>query len=799
MLRYYLNGIMVFLLSLLGWFIPGRPTGPPDDAAFIQLDKDARSGDVAAISSAVRSYQQAVQLRPKRDERRAVCLEGLGIALRSRFEVQGDIADLNEAVDRVQEALEIDPKRVSLAVLLADILRMRFEKSGHHQDLHRAIDILCSTLAECAPQSAKSFSILSDLCLCNSLLVRQSTEHLQAARPIPNLSTFKLPHFKSPDYPTSSINLAQAYMYLFYGSGVQEDLGRAIELYQKALQVHSSGTARASCLLGLANAVFVRYQHYGEAEELQTALESYTEALEYASEGNLTIQCQIDLAGAYRARFYRDGDDADLQKSFTHLNNALVHCPPGHIHHPSILRSLCWNKLHCVGTSTIEDSQNLINSAKEALNLHPLHHTDRRSCLVLLAGVMYTHFQRVREVEYLDQRVELLAESLSLCPDTHPDHGKACNHLADAFLERFEWADERDVADLDQAIQHDNLAIKTGSAPPWRYRPKALLFRYFLTKQEDDRKAAKDALLQICRSPYYSYLSRIRMAMQCSSVARSRGSRFADLTILGYEIAIELRTQLASFSHQNAQTRIGNLAETGDRFATRVAALTLRGSGPARAIELLEQSRAVFWTQALQLRSPFDGLPDGLQRELQNTAQKLDATPNDDFLTEKQVTERKNAAARFESLLQQARSVPGFEGLLLPKSYDQLSTASTNGPVVILLGDDVAMDNCNVIIITSPSSCPEHLTLRGVSTSKLKKRLEDFNTARQARESEPAFFGDDDGDFPGDSDSDASRKLVLMRRWKAEYQGLLASLWLQIVRPIINHLGFTVWNQIFNN
>ncbi|KAK0495550.1 CHAT domain-containing protein [Armillaria luteobubalina] len=579
-------------------------------------------------------------------------------------------------------------------------------------------------------------------------------------------------------------------MYHFYGSGIEEDLERAIELYQKALQAHSSGTARASCLLGLANAVFVRYQHYGEAKELQTALESYTEALDCASEGNLNIQCQIDLAGAYRARFYRDGDDVDLQKSFTHLNNALIHCPPGHIHRPSILHSLCWNKLHCVGTNTIGDSQNLINSAKEALSLHPLHHTDRRSCLVLLAGVMYTHFQRVREVEYLDQRVELLAESLSLCPDTHPDHGKACNHLADAFLERYEWADERDAADLDQAIQHDNSAIKAGNAPPWRYRPKALLFRYFLTKQEEDRKAAKDALLQICRSPYYSHLSRIRMAMQCSSLARSRGSRFADLTILGYEIAIELRTQLASFSHQNAQTRIGNLAETGDRFATRVAALTLRASGPARAIELLEQSRAVFWTQALQLRSPFDGLPDALQRELQYTAQKLDAASSDDFLTEKQMTERKNTAVRFELLLQQARSVPGFEALLLPKTYDQLSAASTNGPIVILLGDDVAMDTCNVIIIASTTSYPEHFALRSVSTYKLKKRLEDF-TARQARESEPTFFGDDDDQSPGEPDFDASRKMVLMRRWKSEYEGLLASLWLQIVKPIIDRLDFT--------
>ncbi|KAK0186643.1 CHAT domain-containing protein [Armillaria mellea] len=774
MLRYYLSGVMVFLLSLAGWFILGRPSGPPDDAAFIQLDKDARSEDIAAISRAVRSYQQAVQLRCKRDEHKAACLEGIGTALRSRFEVQGDIADLNEAIDRVQEALEINPKCVSLAVLLADILRMRFEKSGHHQDLHRAIDILCSTLAECAPQSAKSFSILSDLCLCNSLLVRQSTEHLQPARPIPNLSSFKLPHSESSDYPTSSINLAQAYMYHFYGSGVEEDLERAIELYQMALQVHRAGTARASCLLGLANAVFVRYQNYGEAKELQMALESYTEALEYANEGNLNIQCQIDLAGAYRARFYRDGDDADLQKSLNHLNNALIHCPPGHMHRPSILRSLCWNKLHCVGTSTIEDSQNLINSAREALNLHPLHHTDRRSCLILLAGVMYTHFQRVREVEYLNQRVDLLAESLSLCSDTHPDHGKACNHLADAFLERYEWADERDVADLDRAIQHDNLAIKTRKCTALEISTEGFAISLFTHKARRGQESGQ----------------RTRYSKYADLPTTSRGSRLADLTILGYEIAIELRTQLASFSHQNAQTRIGNLAETGDRFATRVAALTLRALGPARAIELLEQSRAVFWTQALQLRSPFDGLPDGLQRELQDTASKLDAAPNDDFLTEKQVTERKNSAARFESLLQQARSVPGFESLLLPKSYNQLSAASTGGPVVILLGDDVAMDNCNVIIIRSPRCCPEHFALRGVSKSKLKKRLEDF-TARQARESEPTFFVNDDDECPGDPDSDVSRKLVLLRSWKTEYEGLLASLWLQIVRPIIDHLGFT--------
>ncbi|KAE9387901.1 hypothetical protein BT96DRAFT_890838 [Gymnopus androsaceus JB14] len=783
MLRY-LNGMVS---GIVRWFIPG----PPEDAASIELDEAIRGGNVAAISNAITSYRQAVKLQPEGDDHRTAYLEGLGIALRSRFELQGDIADLNEAVDAVHEVLQIHPKRVSLSILLADTLRLRFEKSGFHQDLHRAIDVLCSALAKCAPQSVECFSILSDLYLCNSLLVRLSTEHLQAACPIPNLTEFRSPNCESSDYPIALSNMAQAHMYHFYSSGVQDDLERAAELYHKALQVNTSGASRAQCLLGLANVLFVQYEHDGEVKKLQTVIESCVEAFEYVREGSLSIQCQIKLASAYQARFYRDGDAADLQKSFDYLNNALLHCPPGHIHRPSILRSVCWGELHRSNTHTIDDSEKLIHSAKEVLALHPIHHTDRRSCLVLLAGVLYTHFQRVREVEYLNQRLTLLAEALNLCSDTHPDYGRACIGLADAFLERYEWADDRDDMDLDRAIHHGHLATNTRNAPPWRYQPKALLFRYLrTTKQEDDRQAAKDVLVQVCESPYYSYLSRIRIAMQWSSLAQSQGSRFGDLAIVGYEIAIELRSRLASFSLQNAQTRIDNLAETGDRFATRVAALALRTSGAARAIELLEQSRAVFWTQALQLRSTFDGLPDPLKRELQDTAQKLDATPNDHFLTERQVTERKKASARFEALLQQARSLPEFHDLLLPKSYNQLSEASASGPVIILFRDNVALSNCNVIVIRSPRTCPEHFVLSKISTYELNKDLQNFTT-RQARESRSMTGDGDDGLFGDDSDS-ARLKLLKNRQktFETQYEKFLATLWVQIVKPIMDHLGF---------
>ncbi|KAF9072197.1 hypothetical protein BDP27DRAFT_1418350 [Rhodocollybia butyracea] len=774
----YLNRIVLFLFSLvIRWFIQR----PPDDAA---LDRAIRSGNVAVISNTVISYRKVVKLQPKQHEHRTAYLEGLGIALRSRFELLGEIADLNEAINSVQEALQIHPKRVSLSVLLADTLRMRFEKSGIHQDLRTAIDILRGILPECAPQSVECFSILSDLCLCNSLLVRLPAEHLEAAPSIPSLSTFTLPDSESAEYPTALGNMAQAYMYRFYSSGLLDDLGRAIELYHKALQVNSSGISRASCLMGLANAVFVQYEHDGEARRLQTVIESYVEALEYAPEANLNVQCQIKLAGAYQARFYRDRDAADLQKSFDHLRNALSHCPAGHIHHPSILRSLCWGELHRSNTHTIDDSQNLINSAKEVLALHPFHHTDRRSCLLLLSGVLYTHFQRVREVEYLNQRLELLAEALSLCSDTHPDHARACIGLADAFLERYEWADDRDEMDLDRAIHHGYLAANGGNAPPWRYQPKALLFRYFkITKRDDDKQAAKDALVQICESPCYSYLSRIRIAMQWSSLAQNQGSRFGDLAILGYEIAIKLRSQLASFSLQNPQTRINNLAETGDRFATRIAALTLRTSGAPRAIELLEQARAVFWTQALQLRSSFDELPDPLKGELQNTAQKLDAAPNDYFLTEGQVTEQKKAAARFEALLQQARSLPGFHDLLLPKSYNQLSEASANGPVIVLFKDNVALSNCNVIIIKSPGSRPEHFVLSGISAYGLKKELENFTT-RQVHALTPIIRDQEDTAVA------RLKPLIKQQTSETQHEKFLAKLWVQIVKPIVDHLGF---------
>ena len=62
-------------------------------------------------------------------------------------------------------------------------------------------------------------------------------------------------------------------------------------------------------------------------------------------------------------------------------------------------------------------------------------------------------------------------------------------------------------------------------------------------------------------------------------------------------------------------SRLRALADA-DKLAVNGAAHALILEQPQLAIELLEQGRAVFWSQHLRLRTAFDALPSQLHQEL---------------------------------------------------------------------------------------------------------------------------------------------------------------------------------------
>ncbi|PSR75549.1 hypothetical protein PHLCEN_2v9029 [Hermanssonia centrifuga] len=212
-------------------------------------------------------------------------------------------------------------------------------------------------------------------------------------------------------------------------------------------------------------------------------------------------------------------------------------------------------------------------------------------------------------------------------------------------------------------------------------------------------------------------------------------------------------------------------------------------SSPERAVEMLEKSRDVFWTQTLRLRSSFDALPPHIAERLKFVTLKLESYihmmfgtnwegDNNRYQQELHVLRR--TQDEFQSLAEEARQVAGFEHFMAdPETpFSSLAMAAQKGPVVILAAREMSTD---AIIIRSPTSGAEHLVLGRMSfkrLSGLSLKLKVFNA--RSRNSQD--------DISHDSADDMSRS----GRPAVRVGGgqLLNILWQEVVRPVINALGY---------
>ena len=79
------------------------------DRAATLLEETLRTGDRAALNTAIDLLQQAVAASPADHPGRAAMLSSLGIALQTRFERTGDRADLDAGIAACQQAVAATP------------------------------------------------------------------------------------------------------------------------------------------------------------------------------------------------------------------------------------------------------------------------------------------------------------------------------------------------------------------------------------------------------------------------------------------------------------------------------------------------------------------------------------------------------------------------------------------------------------------------------------------------------------------------------------------------------------------
>ncbi len=220
-------------------------------------------------------------------------------------------------------------------------------------------------------------------------------------------------------------------------------------------------------------------------------------------------------------------------------------------------------------------------------------------------------------------------------------------------------------------------------------------------------------------------------------------------------------------------------------------------SSPEEAMEMLEKSRDVFWTQTLRLRSSFDDLPPRFAERLKIVTSNLESYihmmystnwkgQNDRYQQELDVLRR--TQNQFQSLAAEVRRLEGHEHFMADPDlpFSSLALAAQKGPVVILAARETSTD---AIIIRSPTSGAEHLVLRRMPFKRLSgisSKLKVFNT--RSRNGIRNGVGDPSHDS-ADVDDIARSGRPAVRLGGGQ---LLTILWQEVVRPVINALGYQV-------
>jgi hypothetical protein len=145
--------------------------------------------------------------------------------------------------------------------------------------------------------------------------------------------------------------------------------------------------------------------------------------------------------------------------------------------------------------------------------------------------------------------------------------------------------------------------------------------------------------------------------------------------------------------------------KNAEHLATTAAAHAILIDKPEAAVEVLDQGRAIFWSQGLKLRSEFSELPIDLRNKLSTTAYQLEKAmyqaPQDNLSTNRAELEEldqkiRRLSGEFQELLREIRELPGHERFLLPLDFATLASAAQRGPIIVFLTSEIVY--CAIII-----------------------------------------------------------------------------------------------------
>jgi hypothetical protein len=267
-------------------------------------------------------------------------------------------------------------------------------------------------------------------------------------------------------------------------------------------------------------------------------------------------------------------------------------------------------------------------------------------------------------------------------------------------------------------------------------------------------------------------------------------------TLIAFDTVMSLLLLIAGLEH-TIQQRHQLLQDMSD-LPLKAAAAACSLGHVDKALEWLEQGRCLVWTQLNHLRTPLDDLvlhDSELAQRFLDVSKSLERTAarnspiqsgmslSDKMSLEKEAHTQLNLAMEWNDLLHTIRTLPGFHNFLQPSPCSTLiHNLPDSGPIVVI---NVHHSRCDAIAVLAGLNEPLHIPLPELSLEKAKAYQQDFMAHLQQHQVRMQAAGPDPLDNPQE------RGLQRFQKIK-KVHNVLAGLWRNIVKPILESLGFPV-------
>ncbi|KAG2341044.1 hypothetical protein BDR05DRAFT_888831 [Suillus weaverae] len=503
-------------------------------------------------------------------------------------------------------------------------------------------------------------------------------------------------------------------------------------------------------------------------------VERCREALKRCPPGHSDRSSSLNnLAVSLGDRFEQRGVPSDLDESIELHRAALFLRPPGHSARSRSLNNLAvslGDRFEQRGV--LSDLDESIELHRAALLLRPPGHSDRSESLSNLAVSLGDRFEQRGIPSDLDECIELHRAALLLRPPGHSDRSQSLNNLAVSLGDRFE---QRGVpSDLDDPSS--SIGLHYSFTPPGHFDRSESLNN--LAASLGDRFKHRGVPSDIDETfSLFMQLPHISHAVSRTDLttAKSWATAAEEINhgsaLLAYHTALKFLDQhvtlLSPSSRHFDLVRMATASLAVDAFSC-----CIRHDELTTAVQLVEQGRAVFWTQLARLSSPSNELSllgdtgAALEAEFKQLSFRLRSAF--DRSTEDKSPQMRQLTMQWNDVVSRIRMLPDLSRFLLPPLFSDLQKAAEEGPVIIV---NASQYSCDALIVLSDQN-PVHVPIDITQTE-----VSDLSSEFQSLSKEFGSF-------------DNQHKLV----------SILRKLWHVIVDPVVQalrvsnvHPGSRIW------